>query len=677
MAEKTNLLFKRGAQSTLDTLTSSVEGAFYLTTDTNKLYIGKGENLAPELLNQSVLIVTSLPTENIAENTFYYVSGSNILCTYANNKWVQINPDTNTEFQITGASFSDGAVNEEGNLVYTLSLQSQTMNVRTGAAEENDDITVDLTIKPDVLADIVPEASSVGLESKTNGTKVDIATKGTGADSEAYLTIAGSGSVGVSTNGSTITINGVESTLSSAANSTSVVLTGASGEGTAVSFVADNESIVVSGAETDKIKIGHKNFSDPEVSTSESQNFISSITLDNGHITGYETGVVKDTNTTNASLNLSFADNEYALSLMDSDGNAVTTNLTSLVAAANSYTDSEILKINSALQYQGTADTSTATPTEPKDGWIYMASASGTIFGQSNVSKGDLLIYHDNTWEIIPSGDEADTDTTYTAIVTETENKDSLTYTLSASTGSDAGTALALLSGDGVVLSTDINNETKTAKVVINHAEYADITTPSKASGATKSFTGIIDLEIDNGHITNYTTQTFTPESYGLVYTADGIVNQSSGGTEVGDKIKIAAGNVMNMTTVTSDNEDGPKTTTLTINHSKPTSIDKTAQTQGIAGRTFTVNQVTTDDYGHVVANKPTVFTLPEDKNTEYKMVANKNENKIILQEVGGGSIGSISISKADSNTSLDLVSTVSSSNNEISYQIGLVWDTF
>jgi len=44
-----NVLFKRGAQANLPSSTSAVDGVFYLTTDTNRLYVGQGNNL--KLLN--------------------------------------------------------------------------------------------------------------------------------------------------------------------------------------------------------------------------------------------------------------------------------------------------------------------------------------------------------------------------------------------------------------------------------------------------------------------------------------------------------------------------------------------------------------------------------------------------------------------------------------------------
>lgn len=675
MADTKNLLFKRGTQAELNTLTSSVDGAFYLTTDTNKLYIGKGADLAPELLNHSIRIVENLPTgENIAKDTFYYVSSKNILCTHTNGNWVQINPDTNTDFQITGASFTEGTV-KDGKLVYTLKLENQTMDVRTGAATTNDDISVDLTIKPEVLANIVPEAASVGLTTKPNGNKVDINTEGAGADSSKGLSLAAEGSVSVSAEGSTIKIKGTESTLSSAANSAAISLTGASGEATQVAFAASDTMIVVDGTETDKIKIGHKAFTTVDTSPTTAQEFISSVSLENGHVVGYTTGSVKDTNTTNASLNLTTEDDKYQLSLMDSEGNAVQADLTSLVEAANTYTNNEILKINSALQYQGTADTSTAIPTEPKNGWMYMASESGVVLGKT-VSKGDLLIYHDTDWEIIPSGDEADIDTTYSAVINTLEK--GVTYTLIASTGGNAGQQLTLLAGNGVALSSAAADGVTT--VTIDHASYT--TTPTEATTtATKSFTGVIGFEMDNGHIAKYITQTFTPETYGLVYTKDGeIVNQTSGGAVIGDKIKIANGDKIyldvktEVKTETDENE--VSTTTLTLGHQKPSGgINTDVNTGIVSGRTLQINQVTTDVYGHVIANRPTTFTLPEDQNTTYKVIANAASNKIILQEDDGTAVGSISMSVNSAN--LNLSSTAPESGNEIAYQIGLVWDTF
>lgn len=115
-----NVLFKRGLQSALPN--TVIDGAFYLTTDTHRLYVGQGTT--PVLLNQTVQFVNNiaeLTAKSAAWTTeeqkqahvhdLYYVlpgggDGTNthngnilaVWCKDSENKyaWVQINPDHNT-----------------------------------------------------------------------------------------------------------------------------------------------------------------------------------------------------------------------------------------------------------------------------------------------------------------------------------------------------------------------------------------------------------------------------------------------------------------------------------------------------------------------------------------------------------------------------------------------------
>ena len=123
-----NVLFKQGLQANLDTIRtnlSAIEGTFYLTTDSHRLYIGRittdarssaaitaaGGSATQDAthcdavpVNQGVTFVTSLsnlPAVNAANKTqyagqFYYVADKNILCVYNGDSWVQINPNTDT-----------------------------------------------------------------------------------------------------------------------------------------------------------------------------------------------------------------------------------------------------------------------------------------------------------------------------------------------------------------------------------------------------------------------------------------------------------------------------------------------------------------------------------------------------------------------------------------------------
>lgn len=107
-----NVAFKRGLESSLaKSLYNYVgadavqvtEGTFYLTSDTNRLYIGKnidGKGVRAVPVNQGALPVPSVDSLPSAEaaipGQFYYVTSSNILCVSSNGKWVQINPNTDT-----------------------------------------------------------------------------------------------------------------------------------------------------------------------------------------------------------------------------------------------------------------------------------------------------------------------------------------------------------------------------------------------------------------------------------------------------------------------------------------------------------------------------------------------------------------------------------------------------
>jgi hypothetical protein len=114
-----NLNFKHGTQASLNGLTTSDKGTFYLTNDTNRLYIGTGS--APVLLNQTVNIISgiaALPTpEEKLLNDFYYCANENVLavCVTATEdnktiyKWHQINKNTNDDTRVSGISVEKNA----------------------------------------------------------------------------------------------------------------------------------------------------------------------------------------------------------------------------------------------------------------------------------------------------------------------------------------------------------------------------------------------------------------------------------------------------------------------------------------------------------------------------------------------------------------------------------------
>lgn len=92
-----NVFFKRGLQANLPTAGSN--GSFYLTTDTNRLYVCNSDNGPLVELNQSINTVakmSDLPTgtSNKAKGQYYYITELNALAYFDGTEWVQINPDT-------------------------------------------------------------------------------------------------------------------------------------------------------------------------------------------------------------------------------------------------------------------------------------------------------------------------------------------------------------------------------------------------------------------------------------------------------------------------------------------------------------------------------------------------------------------------------------------------------
>jgi hypothetical protein len=168
-----NVMFKRGAQSDLAKYLSTgssqaIDGAFYLTSDTNRLYVGKdlgGGNIKAVPVNQGVITVESiskLPTgANIEAGCFYYATNENVLCVYSGiaHGWVQINPDTNTK--VTDRAISGKA---ETDFVVVTDIIT-TKNEIAGELDENS--AVDFTSKFAVQGN---DGVNVTIDTYTDGT---------------------------------------------------------------------------------------------------------------------------------------------------------------------------------------------------------------------------------------------------------------------------------------------------------------------------------------------------------------------------------------------------------------------------------------------------------------------------------------------------------------------------
>lgn len=125
-----NVGFKLGTQAKVDALlktpgTSVVEGSFYLTSDTHRLYIGQkatasdtNAQLFP--VNEGVITVANvsdLPKvsesdKSVYAGRFYYITNGNILCVYNGKSWVQINANTDTVIDSHSYSIDGGEITD-------------------------------------------------------------------------------------------------------------------------------------------------------------------------------------------------------------------------------------------------------------------------------------------------------------------------------------------------------------------------------------------------------------------------------------------------------------------------------------------------------------------------------------------------------------------------------------
>ncbi len=231
-----NVMFKRGTQSGFNNLSTYQDGCFYLTTDSHRLYIGTSNNKA-DLVSQSVITypnwaaIEALSNSSsssyapglCSEGQFYYAKAENILCTYSNGKWIQINPDHNDDHDtyVKRVSVAKNATETKTGkqLVYDVKitqvqkdLKGNTEGIPAGGIPA--EVSGQLTISAADL-DQIATHTNVGMQAEKSDSKVYLKNSGTGADTTKKVELAGGGSVSVSTDSSNkITISGVDTTYS-------------------------------------------------------------------------------------------------------------------------------------------------------------------------------------------------------------------------------------------------------------------------------------------------------------------------------------------------------------------------------------------------------------------------------------------------------------------------------
>lgn len=734
----TELLFKRGTQEALDKITSSIDGCFYLTEDTNRLYMGR-KGKAPALLNQTVSVVNSvsdLPgSPPAADNDFYYIKSLNVLAVYDSSKksdtnsgWVQINANTNDTIEVDNINF---AVNEEksteGKIVYTLTLSQKKYDIN-GAEIQNEhpnDLTAELTLNSSDIANIVPEAATVGLiaqnvrDGGVDGVK--IMTDGDGSDPNTFISIMPGKNVDnitVDDNGKIIIAahnNTYEATVDVDENNNVYLqlLDNVDDDHSKVKFAAGND-IVITGNETDDvITIAHEAFTAASVNISNIKNnvdnlsagseftTISGITLDNGHITKIDTETVKlptDTHFTETiheenSWVTTFKDNNDTPWTVDFSADAAT-----MEEELKSYIDQGLAAANTALTYKGKiskySDLDDLTDVEVGD--VYLLDTSidpykvGDLFiATSKTNKAGVLAEDDLLWTYIPSGNELIIDTHFKGVasitgktgITDNENNGSAKFQVNAVVNADgddntpdSNETLQLIAGQGLEIVNNTQSLSKDKVATIRHETVAVETPGSAVENDTFVVDAITGITLNNGHITKIDTKKYNIATYKLQGENDKItlIDTAENSTD----IEISGDNWID-TSVSDDK--------ITISHnaantaSSKIEVDNGDKNGKLSadGALNIISGVHYDAAGHIVEVKTAALTLPDD--TTYKYYVGNGQQEL----ADAVTVSNPSLVLFDSNENVEKIQLASSNENiaitgqKEKITFNMVWGSF
>lgn len=258
-----NVGFKLGTQAKVDELlktpgTAVVEGSFYLTNDTHRLYIGQKANSSDAnaqlfAVNEGVITVATIndlpnvSTDNgsVYAGRFYYVTAGNILCVHNGKAWVQIN--SNTDTTIDEHSVSVSAENNVGTITDKINLSNKKDKNASYTITGTNGITITGTGTALTLS-----GDTYTLSGTVDNNAATLKLDSTNTDNDSSVVISGTSNVTVTQDASTkkITVDAVDTTVKTVA--------GASvkdGNGFSIS-VTDTKNATKSGTIDPQVKVG-------------------------------------------------------------------------------------------------------------------------------------------------------------------------------------------------------------------------------------------------------------------------------------------------------------------------------------------------------------------------------------------------------------------------------------
>lgn len=492
MALNDKVMFKLGTQAKIDQMitnkTGYSVGTFYLTKDSDRLYVGQATGL--KLLNKSVQVVeTEAGLESLTaswgtdalshKDDLAYISGKNILAYFNGTGWTQINPDHNDQLKSVLVNVEDAT---KGAKVTT--------EVEVGAITKSDAFTI----------------------TGANGAKVE------------------------RVDGSNIKVTGDTYTMAvntDKTNDVDIDLTSSLGQAASKVHVVGGTNVTVSkGAANNTINIEAK-----DTTLSEG---VASITP-----TGELTIEITDTAGKSVSPNVTLG------AYLDDGFHAIGGNTTETKSQWPVYTKDQVddkFKTLNPMRYRGTLGSSGQHNittdfklvdglTDVSSGDMFLVSGSAKYGTDKTAKSGDVLIAsgteNDNgvfdvtypiTWNYIPSGDDVALDTNYVFTVDKTTN----TMTIYSDVNGDENAVgkIQLIAGSDIVLSTTTNDngdntgDKNQLLTTIAHAALFDATKNISKSTAnltqtSNTFNAIKNITVNkNGHVTAIETETVNSITY-------------------------------------------------------------------------------------------------------------------------------------------------------------------
>lgn len=498
MALNDKVMFKLGTQAKIDKMiadkTGYSVGTFYLTKDSDRLYVGQATGL--KLLNKSVQVVeTTAGLETLTaswgadakshKDDLAYISGTNVLAYFNGTGWTQINPDHNDQLKSVLINVEDAVkgakVTTEVTVGNIVKSDAFTVTGANGAKVEKVKDTNNIKITGDTYTMAVNADTTGG---KTNDVDIDLTSSLGQAPSKVHLVGGKNVTISKGTANNTINIEAKDTTLS---------------EGVA--------SITSTGKLTVEIT--------DTAAKSVSPNVTLGAYLDDGfHAIG---GDAKETKSqwpvyTKAQVDDKFKTlnpMRYRGTLGSSGQHNITTDF-KLVDGLTDVSSGDMFLVSGSAKY-GTDKTA-------KSGDILIASGTENDDG---VFNGD----HPITWNFIPSGDEQALDTQYTFTVDKGTNTMTIYSNLNGAENNVG--KIQLLAGSDIELSTTTNDEDPDVKkgrnqllTTIAHAALFDATkniskSTANLTQANNTFNAIKNITVNkNGHVTAIETETVNPITY-------------------------------------------------------------------------------------------------------------------------------------------------------------------